>query len=130
MSDKKEKIEFDDVLGKLMEGQESKHPDGISSTSDDVYCYPYQEISMDKIDKCKYDVDAFQRGIDSMSELAGKITALSNIGVSPESALEYIASIQAAEYTFNLQSKLSEESNSTNLKIAELNGENMMKQVF
>lgn len=96
----------------------------------DFVGYPYNEIDTDNLSDCKLNKEAFQKGIDEVSELAGKITALANVGVPPESALEYFASMDAGNMTFKLQSKLSKEANDTNIKIAEINGENMAKQVF
>ena len=96
----------------------------------DFVGYPYNEIDTGNLSDCKLNKEAFQKGIDEVSELAGKITALANVGVPPESALEYFASMDAGNMTFKLQSKLSKEANDANIKIAEINGENMAKQVF
>lgn len=96
----------------------------------DFVGYPYNEIDTNNLSDCKLNKEAFQKGIDEVSELAGKITALANVGVPPESALEYFASMDAGNMTFKLQSKLSKEANDANIKIAEINGENMAKQVF
>lgn len=50
-------------------------------------------ILLDTSDVCDigYDADAFQRGVDAMSEFCGKITALVNVGLTPSMALSYLA---------------------------------------
>ena len=37
-----------------------------------------------------YDMDKFNKGIENFSELAGKLTALINVGIHPSEALGYI----------------------------------------
>jgi hypothetical protein len=53
-----------------------------------------------------YDTDKFIKGIEEYSELAGKLTALINVGIHPSEALNYI---------------MSKEINENNIKISEIN---------
>ena len=122
LNDKHDKLDLHDVEAQDIIIDNQDVPDFVG--------YPYNEIDTDNLSDCKLDKKAFQKGIDEVSELAGKITALANVGVPPESALEYFASINAGDMTFKLQSKLSKEANDANIKIAEISGENMAKQVF
>lgn len=115
---------FEEVLKKLKDG---------SSNDEHVYsdeCYPFQPLNTDNLSDIMLDVDAFKKGVQEMSELAGRISALANVGIPPESALEYIATMQAGDMTFKLQSKLSEDNTSANIKIAEISGENFFKQNY
>lgn len=50
-----------------------------------------QCIDPDNILDVEFDAEAFQRGVNAMSEMCGKITALVNVGLTPTMALSYIA---------------------------------------
>lgn len=50
-----------------------------------------KDINKDNIQDVQYDKDSFQKGISKMSKLCGMITALVNIGITPNEALSYIS---------------------------------------
>ena len=78
----------------------------------------------------KYNRHNFEKGVIAMSEIAGKITALVNAGLSPSEAIEYIGATEANSMTYKLQTTLSKENNDTSVAIAKISGETAMKQQF
>lgn len=92
--------------------------------------YAYQPLNVEGLETIGFDVDAFKRGVESMSELAGKISALANVGISPSEALDYLGAMSINDTQCNLQKTLSESTNDTNIKMAEISGEFAMKQQF
>lgn len=68
------------------------------------------EIDKSNLKKLNYNISEFQKGIDSMSDICGKITALVNTGVSPDAALNYIT-----EITIN------KEASDMNIEISKIN---------
>lgn len=61
------------------------------SMGDDYLEEFIQCIDPDNILDVEFDAEAFQRGVNAMSEMCGKITALVNVGLTPTMALSYIA---------------------------------------
>lgn len=82
------------------------------------------------INTVKYNRHNFEKGVAEMSEIAGKITALVNAGLSPSEAIEYIGATEANSMTYKLQTTLSKESNDTSIAVAKISGETAMKQQF
>lgn len=82
------------------------------------------------INTVKYNLHNFEKGVTEMSEIAGKITALVNVGLSPSEAIEYIGATEANSMTYKLQTTLSKESNDTSIAVAKISGETAMKQQF
>lgn len=82
------------------------------------------------INTVKYNCHNFEKGVAEMSEIAGKITALVNAGLSPSEAIEYIGATEANSMTYKLQTTLSKESNDTSIAVAKISGETAMKQQF
>ena len=82
------------------------------------------------INTVKYNRHNFEKGVAEMSEIAGKITALINAGLSPSEAIEYIGATEANSMTYKLQTALSKESNDTSIAVAKISGETAMKQQF
>lgn len=82
------------------------------------------------INTVKYNRHNFEKGVAEMSEIAGKITALVNAGLSPSEAIEYIGATEANSMTYKLQTTLSKESNNTSIAVAKISGETAMKQQF
>lgn len=82
------------------------------------------------INTIKYNRHNFEKGVAEMSEIAGKITALVNAGLSPSEAIEYIGATEANSMTYKLQTALSKESNDTSIAVAKISGETAMKQQF
>lgn len=46
------------------------------------------------------DIEAFKKGISSVSELCGAITALVNVGINPHKAMDYIVDKEASKEIF------------------------------
>lgn len=82
------------------------------------------------INTVKYNRHNFEKGVAEMSEIAGKITALVNAGLSPSEAIEYIGATEANSMTYKLQTALSKESNDTSIAVAKISGNTAMKQQF
>lgn len=82
------------------------------------------------INTIKYNRHNFEKGVAEMSEIAGKITALVNAGLSPSEAIEYIGATEANSMTYKLQTALNKESNDTSIAVAKISGETAMKQQF
>ena len=82
------------------------------------------------INTIKYNRHNFEKGVAEMSEIAGKITALVNAGLSPSEAIEYIGATEANSMIYKLQTALSKESNDTSIAVAKISGETAMKQQF
>ena len=82
------------------------------------------------INTIKYNRHNFEKGVAEMSEIAGKITALVNAGLSPSEAIEYIGATEANSMTYKLQTALSKESNDTSIAVSKISGETAMKQQF
>lgn len=82
------------------------------------------------INTVKYNRHNFEKGVAEMSEIAGKITALVNAGLSPSEAIEYIGATEANSMTYKLQTALSKENNDTSIAVAKISGETAMKQQF
>lgn len=73
-------------------------------------------LRVDNLSSIRFDTDKFKDGIDYMSELAGKITALVNVGITPSSALAYL---QEMELNDNLMR--------SNLEISKINADSNVK---
>lgn len=58
------------------------------------------------------DVEAFKKGISSVSELCGAITALVNVGINPHKAMDYIVDKEASKEIFE-----------NNLAVAKIQGD-------
>lgn len=85
--------------------------------------HQFIELDITNILKSKFDAKAFSDGLKSISKIAGMITGLTNVGVAPEVALDYIAGKETREDTKILQEKLAIEDNETQIKIAKITGE-------
>lgn len=69
-------------------------------------------IDISEVSKCTLNKDKFQEGMNEVSALCGKIVALTNVGITPNMALSYIADVDG-------QSHMSE----YNLKVSKMNAE-------
>lgn len=54
----------------------------------------------DEVKDTSIDVEAFKKGISSVSELCGAITALVNVGINPHKAMDYIVDKEASKEIF------------------------------
>lgn len=77
-------------------------------------------ISIDTKNVSNIDFDSikFKNGVDSMSELCGKITALVNVGITPSMALTYLSDTDASKAFMEHNLKVSEINADANVKSA------------
>ena len=77
-------------------------------------------ISIDtkSVSKIAFDSTKFKNGVDSMSELCGKITALVNVGITPSMALTYLSDTDASKAFMEHNLKVSEINADANVKSA------------
>ena len=66
----------------------------------------------DEVKDTSIDVEAFKKGISSVSELCGAITALVNVGINPHKAMDYIVDKEASKEIFE-----------NNLAVAKIQGD-------
>jgi len=66
------------------------------------------------------DPDAFENGVKSVSELCGKVAALSAVGIDPVQALNYFGSMMENEYALKNNKLVTETNGATQVKCAEL----------
>lgn len=74
-------------------------------------------LDTDRLSNFSLDEASFKKGIDSVSELCGAITALVNVGITPSKAMEYLIDKAAAREAMahniemaNIQAKATVES--------------------
>lgn len=65
-----------------------------------------------------FDLASFNNGIKKVSELCGMITALSNVGVSPVVALQYISNREDMSDSISSNEKIAELNNKSNIECA------------
>ena len=77
-------------------------------------------ISIDtkSVSNIAFDSAKFKNGVDSMSELCGKITALVNVGITPSMALTYLSDTDASKAFMEHNLKVSEINADANVKSA------------
>lgn len=77
----------------------------------------YIPVDLDNLDGIKLDRKGFDKGLKEYSYLAGGITALINVGISPNEALQYFINERTCEHNMRLQQIVNE----NNIKVAEIN---------
>lgn len=94
----KEDDEFEKILRCLCE-DESDDEDEDEDTSDDDFEVPTDDFlaqyAMDSID-----IESFTKGVEDVSELCGKISALIAVGIEPGQALAYLSNVQDGEISY------------------------------
>lgn len=66
------------------------------------------------------DPDSFEKGVNEVSELCGKIAALAAVGIDPVQALNYFGSVMENEYAIKNNTMVAEKNGATQVKCAEL----------
>lgn len=106
----------------VIKGLESIPQDIISNDNIDSNSGYIDEfiISIDtkSVSNIAFDLDKFKNGVDSMSELCGKITALVNVGITPSMALTYLSDTDASKAFMEHNLKVSEINADANVKSA------------
>ena len=82
--------------------------------SDFDYIADILPLDCSELCSCTIDKPDFQRGINDFSYVCGAITALTNSGLSPEQALDYITNRETMEHNM----KISELTANTNIECA------------
>lgn len=54
-------------------------------------------IDTEKLENSKIDSESFEKGVKSLSYLCGAITALVNVGINPNKAMDYLTEKEASE---------------------------------
>lgn len=86
------------------------------------------DLNKDNIDRVQFNRDDFILGVNSVSRLCGQITALVNVGITPDMALSYLASVEESDKlaAHNLEvSKISAESGVEMAKYGMVSGTKM-----
>lgn len=90
--------EFEKIFRCLCE-DESNDEDEDEDTSDDDFEVPTDDFlaqyAMDSID-----IESFTKGVEDVSELCGKISALIAVGIEPGQALAYLSNVQDGEISY------------------------------
>lgn len=95
---RQEDDEFEKIFRCLCE-DESDDEDEDEDTSDDDFEVPTDDFlaqyAMDSID-----IESFTKGVEDVSELCGKISALIAVGIEPGQALAYLSNVQDGEISY------------------------------
>ena len=106
----------------VIKGLESIPQDIISNDNIDSNSGYIDEfiISIDtkSVSNIAFDLDKFKNGVDSMSEICGKITALVNVGITPSMALTYLSDTDASKAFMEHNLRVSEINADANVKSA------------
>lgn len=78
------------------------------------------EINKDNIKAINYNKDYFDKGIEDMSLIAGKITALVNVGITPIMALQYLYDTEANKDTLTSAESIAKINGNTNINKVKL----------
>lgn len=93
------KHEKDDEFEKIFRCLCEDESDDEDDDEDDDFEVPtddfMSEYAMDAID-----IEAFTRGVEDVSELCGKISALTSVGIEPGQALAYLSNVQDREISY------------------------------
>lgn len=95
---RQEDDEFEKIFRCLCE-DEPDDEDEDEDTSDDDFEVPTDDFlaqyAMDSID-----IESFTKGVEDVSELCGKISALIAVGIEPGQALAYLSNVQDGEISY------------------------------
>lgn len=69
---------------------DSMNCDEMSNYENDLYTLTIP-FNVENISGCVIDKELFEQGIKEVSKLCGAISALSNVGINPHKAMEYLA---------------------------------------
>lgn len=115
---KEEELElFDDEENELLDVEESDGKEFIMDQRQlaDLMAEPSSNPNV-VLELEDYDMEAFQKGIDDHSYIAGAITAVLNAGVTEQFALEYLLNRD----TINYNLKASEINKDLNIQLAKI----------
>ena len=109
----------------------------IPMTDCDLECSSSKYISenivnIDKSDisEVRYDKSKFQKGIDKMSKLCGMITALVNVGITPDNALNYISESELNRQGTEATVEITKIQAEANVSSSKYNSENSQRNMI
>lgn len=74
----------------------------MGQVSGDDKTLPLIELNVDNIANAKLDQKAFYRGINKVSEVCGMIVGLTQTGISPIDALQYVINTETIQHNYTL----------------------------
>ena len=83
-------------------------------------------LDLDNLEGKKYDKKAFQKGINDISEICGKICALTNVGISTQDALSFMINEKTIEHNIENQRLINE----NNIEIAKIQAVKIEGQIL
>lgn len=98
-------------------------------TLDGNIFYDYKQIELGNIDNLSninIDLEEFNNGVKSVSDICGKIVALSNVGIPPVVALEFISNRMDIDSTVDSNEKITELNNKASIECSK-NGAAFMR---
>ena len=110
---KADEIKLDDLFGALADGDEGEAKDYLDEN--------LILINTEKLGDCKIDVQKFREGIESVSFLCGAITALVNVGINPNKAMNYLIDKEAAESAMQHNIDIANIQKETSIETSKLN---------
>jgi hypothetical protein len=79
------------------------------------------KINTDGLSNYKIDLDKFGEGINSVSYLCGIITALVNVGINPNKAMDYAVDKEATQYAMEHNLEMANIQKDISIETAKLN---------
>lgn len=107
---------FDLDMSELMSGEEMCGTDMPSILMD-----------ISNVEASAYDAGLFMAGVNKMSAIAGMITALTNVGVGAEAALEFIMNQDVNREGMLLQREITSMEHKNQVEVAKIMGEAGMR---
>lgn len=89
----------------------------------DEFTYNPIDLDISNVTGCKYDKKAFQEGVNSVSKVAGIITALKNTGLPWNLVMDYV--FNSETMAFNLE--LADKNNATSIAMSKNQSVNVEK---
>ena len=83
-----------ELIGKALEETNYENLENINDSNVFQVVAPVVALDNDDLSDCLIDKNDFQSGIKSVSKVAGMVTGLLNVGVTPAQALNYIMTLQ------------------------------------
>ena len=108
-----DEVKLDEFLSALAEHEETDDKDYLDEN--------LILINTEKLGDCKIDVQKFREGIESVSFLCGAITALVNVGINPNKAMNYLIDKEAAESAMRHNIDIANIQKETSIETSKLN---------
>lgn len=126
-----EEVEFDNVQNEKEENCEDVEllnyedlKDGYVGENFPLYEY------IKELEIKNFDSEKFLKGVHSVSELCGKITALCNVGINPHKALDYLMEVQLSDDVLKNNSDVAKMNADANVEISRMESANAQKNII